>query len=332
MAAAPVRDGHAGQRRAGNEDRANGRSADCNGCLVDVLVHHGSPTSRHDHRGGDTSTVRRTRQVPHRMHTLRSGHRSLRSTLPGDSPAPCLDGRSPHGALLGTAQAVGATKTSARVAGHSVAMFAEDTAGLMDVLGLATGDVAGLSMGGSIALELAATHPERVQRLVLISTSAAGTGKVHMSLPMRVLWLLRWIPGMQGKHPRPRFAHRRQRTAATTCDGTGRLGHVTCPTLILHGRQDRSIPFARARQLQAGIPQARLQESPGGHLCSIFGGTPPGCRGNRHLPFLVSRPLGRPRLLLERCDRIRRAVSRSCRQAGLPQTDSRGRAPSVWCV
>jgi 3-oxoadipate enol-lactonase len=151
-------------------------------------------------------------------------------------------------------------------------MFAEDTAGLMDVLGLATVDVAGMSMGGRIALELAATHPERVQRLVLISTSAAGTGKVHMSLPMRVLWLLQWIPGMQGKHPQPRFAHRRQRTAATTYDGTGRLGRVTCPTLILHGRQDRSIPLARARELQAGIPQARLQESQGGHIFSILGG------------------------------------------------------------
>jgi pimeloyl-ACP methyl ester carboxylesterase len=212
-------------------------------------------------------------------------------------------------------------------------MFAEDTAGLMDVLGLATVDVAGMSMGGRIALELAATHPERVQRLVLISTSAAGTGKVHMSLPMRVLWLLQWIPGMQGKHPQPRFAHRRQRTAATTYDGTGRLGRVTCPTLILHGRQDRSIPLARARELQAGIPQAATARIPRRPYIQHLGGTPPGCRGNRHLRFLVSRPLGRPRLLLERCDRIRRAVTRSsCRQADVPQTDSRDRAPSVWCV
>ena len=40
-----------------------------------------------------------------------------------------------------------------------------------------------------------------------------------------------------------------------------------------------------------------------------LGGTPPGCRGNRHLPFIVSRPLGRPRLLLERCDRTRAQFS-----------------------
>ena len=168
----------------------------------------------------------------------------------------------------------GSGRTSKPDSPYSVAMFAEDTAGLMDVLGLATVDVAGMSMGGRIALELAATHPERVQRLVLISTSAAGTGKVHMSFPMRVLWLLQWIPRMQGKHPQPRFAHRRQRTAATTYDGTGRLGRVTCPTLILHGRQDRSIPLARARELQAGIPQARLQEFQGGHMFSILGGRP----------------------------------------------------------
>ena len=129
----------------------------------------------------------------------------------------------------------GSGRTSKPDSPYSVAMFAEDTAGLMDVLGLATVDVAGMSMGGRIALELVATHPERVQRLVLISTSAAGTGKVHMSFPMRVLWLLQWIPRMQGKPPQPRFAHRRQRTAGTTYDGTGTArmsGTAPAPGLV----------------------------------------------------------------------------------------------------
>jgi pimeloyl-ACP methyl ester carboxylesterase len=64
---------------------------------------------------------------------------------------------------------------------YSIEMMARDTVALMDALSIARADILGISMGGRIALELTLTHPARVRRLVLVSTSAAGRGKVHMS-------------------------------------------------------------------------------------------------------------------------------------------------------
>lgn len=67
----------------------------------------------------------------------------------------------------------GCGRTTPQHAPLSVTQMADDCAALLDALGLPRAHVLGHSMGGMIALELAARHPERVDRLVL-----AGTGAV----------------------------------------------------------------------------------------------------------------------------------------------------------
>ena len=57
----------------------------------------------------------------------------------------------------------------------------DDAAGLLAALGLARVSVMGYSMGGFIAQELALAYPERVQRLVLLSTSCGGAESVPVS-------------------------------------------------------------------------------------------------------------------------------------------------------
>ena len=81
--------------------------------------------------------------------------------------------------------------------------MAQDTAALKDALSLERADVLGVSMGGRIALELALSCPDRVGRLVLVSTSAAGRGKVTVSWPMRLLLPLRWAGLLRGKYRSP---------------------------------------------------------------------------------------------------------------------------------
>lgn len=150
---------------------------------------------------------------------------------------------------------------------YSIPMMATDTLRLMDALGIARAHVIGVSMGGRIAIDLAAAHPERVERLVLISTSATGVGRLRMSLPARLLSgakRLHLLP--REAHPQPDFAHRRQVAASVSYDGADRLARITAPTLILHARHDRSMPLARAQATQAGIAGARIEVFHGGHM------------------------------------------------------------------
>jgi pimeloyl-ACP methyl ester carboxylesterase len=104
----------------------------------------------------------------------------------------------------------------------------------MDVLSLERANVLGISMGGRIALELALSCPGRVGRLVLVSSSTAGRGKVTVSSPMRLL-PLRWAGPLHGKYPQPRYAYLRQHQASASYDATDRLDNIRAPTLILHG-------------------------------------------------------------------------------------------------
>lgn len=164
----------------------------------------------------------------------------------------------------------GAGRTGKPDAPYSIELMSRDTLGLMDALGIPAAHLLGISMGGRIALEIALTHPERVHKLVLASTSAAGRGKVHMSWPARLLWLMRSLPPLRGRYPQPRYAFVRQRDAALRYDATDRLGAVRAPTLILHGQSDRSLPPEMAETLRAGIPGATLRIFPGGHMFLVL--------------------------------------------------------------
>jgi 3-oxoadipate enol-lactonase len=96
----------------------------------------------------------------------------------------------------------GAGRTDKPDAPYTITMMAADAAGLMDALSIARANVLGISMGGRIAIELALCHPSRVGKLVLISTSAAGRGKLVKSWPMRLLSVVQWLPVFRGAHSR----------------------------------------------------------------------------------------------------------------------------------
>src|SRR2546423_12699179 len=57
--------------------------------------------------------------------------------------------------------------------GYTGADLAADVAGVLDAFGRRSAHLAGVSMGGALAQQVALAHPERVDSLVLMSTSSA---------------------------------------------------------------------------------------------------------------------------------------------------------------
>jgi len=67
----------------------------------------------------------------------------------------------------------GAGRTDAPDTPYSIEMMADDTAGLLDALGIEKAHILGLSMGGMIAQEFALKYPQRVKSLILATTTAS---------------------------------------------------------------------------------------------------------------------------------------------------------------
>jgi pimeloyl-ACP methyl ester carboxylesterase len=153
--------------------------------------------------------------------------------------------------------------------------FADVLAGLLDDLEIERAHVAGISMGGGIALTLAAHYPERVRALVLM----APTGCPEVSLPT-----LAWnrICEFAEQAFSPAGAHGRALVAKTFMANL--LGHpaslavtvrmvasrnivedarrIRAPTLLLWGERDRTIPPRLAPAFLDRLANASLQVMP----------------------------------------------------------------------
>ncbi len=153
--------------------------------------------------------------------------------------------------------------------------------------------VVGLSLGGCVALALAIGAPARVRSLTLVNTFArlrpAGWRGAYRILERMVLARR----GAHADHRGPRGAEplsrRPNRSScarrpwpawpATTSARTwprcapspastsgGELAEIRCPTLIVAGDEDTTVPRASAELLRRRIPDARLLVVPGsGH-------------------------------------------------------------------
>ena len=88
---------------------------------------------------------------------------------------------------------------------------------------------------------------------------------------LRLLGLVSSLPLFQSKHPQPRYAFLRQLQASGSYTCIARLHELHFPTIILHGKRDRTAPYALAEEMHAGIQGSRLLPFQGGHLFFLFG-------------------------------------------------------------
>jgi pimeloyl-ACP methyl ester carboxylesterase len=192
----------------------------------------------------------------------------------------------------------GAGRTDKPDAPYSIRQMADDTAGLMEALGIRRAALLGISMGGMIAQEFALAHQERLSCLILGCTNFGGSGIARADanvvaavvagekanaeqrkLQTQAAFCDETIaskPGVIDKHNRvrmqyliPPFSFMRQVAAIGQFDVSARLGEIRVPTLVLAGSGDRLVPPANSRMLVQRIPGAALRELPGGHLFMI---------------------------------------------------------------
>ena len=176
---------------------------------------------------------------------------------------------------------------------RSVAVLLE----LMDRLGVARASLVGNSMGGRYAWLAAALHPERVERLVLVSPDGfASPGREYGAKPevpamMRVLPYVLPAPLLRASlRPayadpavltEPLFVRYRDMMLApgvrraivdrmgqdVRVDPVPLLRRIVAPTLLLWGEQDAMIPVSNALDYERAIPGARVERLPGvGHV------------------------------------------------------------------
>ncbi|MGM1075103.1 bifunctional 3-oxoadipate enol-lactonase/4-carboxymuconolactone decarboxylase PcaDC [Streptomyces sp. H28] len=176
----------------------------------------------------------------------------------------------------------------------SVAELAERLLATLEGLGVQRFGYAGCALGGAVGIELALRHPERLASLALIAASPRfgsadefrrrgvivrtnGLDPMARSAPDR--W---FTGGFAAAQPAiTEWAVQMVRTTDPGCyiaacealasfDVRPGLGSVGVPTLVLVGSEDQVTGPAEARNLVAGIPDARLAVVPGAsHLVPV---------------------------------------------------------------
>ena len=184
---------------------------------------------------------------------------------------------------------------------YRIADMATDTLGVLDALGLPAVHLCGASMGGMIAMHLAAAHPARVKSLTLMMTTT-GARRLPQARPhvrrallsrrpaahdeaaivahLARIWALIGSPGFP---PSPQQVQERlvasvrrawrpagtvRQIAAIAADGdrSALVQTLRMPTRVIHGEADALVPVEAGHDLAARIPGAVADIVPGmGH-------------------------------------------------------------------
>jgi pimeloyl-ACP methyl ester carboxylesterase len=166
----------------------------------------------------------------------------------------------------------------------TVDRLARDVADALAALGEETLHVVGLSLGGCVGLALASQAPARVRSLTVVNAfarlrPAGARGALRTvkrfglmcaaPMTLAVAGVARglfprpdqheaYVAALRSLASTPRRTYLELMLALAAFDARARLAAIGCPTLIVAGDRDRTVPRTAAEALARGIPNARL--------------------------------------------------------------------------
>lgn len=194
----------------------------------------------------------------------------------------------------------GQGKTQVTESGYDMDTLYEDAVALIEALGIAPCHFAGLSMGGFIAMRLAARRPDLIKSIMLIETSSDPEPEENIPKYTLLNFVARWfglgivasriMPIMFGKTflSDPKRAEERDYwrkqlisnhrigitravVGVTTRKGVyEELNKITVPTLVLVGDEDTATVPAKSERIHAKVKGSQLVIIPrAGHSSSV---------------------------------------------------------------
>lgn len=170
---------------------------------------------------------------------------------------------------------------------ESIEAYAADVVAFLDELAIERAVLIGHSMGGAIAQMIALSHPDRVDRLVLLATAARlrvapaileGI-RTNFEETVRLISQWAWGPGadplwvergremMEACGPQVLYG---DFLACDRFDIRDQVAAIACPTLVLVGSEDRMTPPRFGRWLAEQIPQGEFALIDGaGHMLAL---------------------------------------------------------------
>ena len=150
----------------------------------------------------------------------------------------------------------------------SIRQLANDTAGLLHTLKIQKADILGYSLGSFIAQELTVTHPEKVNRLVLVAASCGGKEGIPPS--PQLVKLSRELAN-KSSNSINQLTNIAINWRATNWNGIcDDLTKISIPTLVITGTDDVSVASANSLIIAGKIPGAWLVQIKGaGHALPV---------------------------------------------------------------
>jgi pimeloyl-ACP methyl ester carboxylesterase len=182
---------------------------------------------------------------------------------------------------------------------YSIELMAEDARAVLDAAGVESAHVYGISMGGMIAQRLAVTYPDRVRSLILGCTTPGGEKHVQPGAEVSMLMLARgsstatpeemawatapilYSQSFLENHrdlvaedvkrrieiPVLPYAYILQLQACLAHDTSNEIEQIRVPVLVIHGDEDKLVPYENGVTLAEKIPNAEFLTIKGaGHI------------------------------------------------------------------